>query len=101
MKRGTLGSLSPVITTATKPPDLTTRQLSVLDLRAQGRSYKEIAAALGISMSTVKFHVSQVLRRTGTQSTLEALFRLGQAAGVRSVPAACAPRPAGLKRISG
>ena len=37
-----------------------------------GRSYSEIAEALFISEKTVSVHVSNVLRKTGTSSRVEA-----------------------------
>ena len=40
---------------------LTTREVQVLTLVAQGASNKEIARRLGISVHTAKFHVGQLL----------------------------------------
>jgi DNA-binding NarL/FixJ family response regulator len=55
-----------------EPEDLTPRQSEVLRLLAQGQQNKEIAAALGISERTAKFHVEAVLRRLGAGNRTEA-----------------------------
>jgi NarL family two-component system response regulator LiaR len=55
-----------------EPEDLTPRQREVLRLLAQGQQNKEIAAALGISERTAKFHVEAVLRRLGAGNRTEA-----------------------------
>ncbi len=51
---------------------LTRRELEVLSHLVAGRSYGEIAAALFISEKTVSVHVSNLLRKTGTSSGVEA-----------------------------
>jgi two-component system, NarL family, response regulator len=56
----------PVLETlAQRPPnsELSNRELQVLRLIVKGMSNKQIAAALGISQSTVKWHVNIVLAR--------------------------------------
>jgi len=40
---------------------------------AKGLGNREIATALGISRHTVKFHVGQILEKTGSASRLEAV----------------------------
>jgi len=52
---------------------LTPREQEVLQLLAQGLSNKLIAARLGISDHTVKFHVNAILGKLGAQSRTEAL----------------------------
>jgi DNA-binding NarL/FixJ family response regulator len=47
---------------------LTGRQNEVLELVAQGHSNKEIASAMHITESTVKYHVSQILERLHLKS---------------------------------
>jgi DNA-binding NarL/FixJ family response regulator len=42
---------------------LTSRQREVLQLIAEGRSTKEIAAALGVSVKTVEAHRAQLMQR--------------------------------------
>jgi DNA-binding NarL/FixJ family response regulator len=46
-------------------PQLTPRQLSVLELIASGHRNKEIAASLGCSEGTIHNHVKQILHRLG------------------------------------
>jgi DNA-binding NarL/FixJ family response regulator len=59
--------------------DLSPREREVLALIVAGKSNKEIAAALGISRATVKFHVSVIFSRMGvedrTQAAVAALQR--------------------------
>lgn len=60
---------------------LTDREIEVLQLLAQGLANKQIAAALGISEHTVKFHVSGIYTRLGAASRTEAV-RLGVRMGL-------------------
>jgi DNA-binding NarL/FixJ family response regulator len=59
--------------------ELSPREREVLDLIVAGKSNKEIAAELGISRATVKFHVSVIFSRMGvedrTQAAVAALQR--------------------------
>ena len=62
------------------PEPLTPRELEVLELLAHGLSNKAIAARLGISDHTAKFHVNAILGKLGAQSRTEAIVhaaRLG------------------------
>jgi two-component system NarL family response regulator len=54
-------------------PKLTTRELEVLKLVAQGMSNKEIAAELYISENTVKNHVRNILEKLHLHSRMEAV----------------------------
>lgn len=59
---------------------LTARELEVLELMAKGLANREIADALGISGHTAKFHVAQILDKTGSATRTEAVrqgLRLG------------------------
>ena len=55
------------------PASLTSREVDVLRLLAQGRANKEIAAVLVISERTVKFHVSAILSKLGAGNRTEAV----------------------------
>jgi len=59
---------------------LTPREWEVLALLAKRRSNPEIAVALGISLSGVKYHVSEILSKLGVESREEAgrLYRTHQ-----------------------
>lgn len=50
---------------------LTARQREVLQLVAEGRSAKEIANILKISVKTVEFHKSQIMEHVGLRTTAE------------------------------
>ena len=52
---------------------LTTRELDVLRLVARGLGNKEIAADLGITTHTVKYHLAAVLEKLGVRSRTEAV----------------------------
>jgi DNA-binding NarL/FixJ family response regulator len=58
-----------------KPPDahgkLTPRQREVLQLVAEGKSVKEIAAILGVSVKTVEFHKTRIMDELDLHSTAE------------------------------
>jgi DNA-binding NarL/FixJ family response regulator len=50
---------------------LTTRQREIVQLFAEGRSAKEIAAVLNISSRTVEFHKYQIMEQHGLHNTAE------------------------------
>jgi two-component system, NarL family, response regulator LiaR len=52
---------------------LTEREADVLQLLAQGKTNKEIAAALVITERTVKFHISSILGKLGAGNRTEAV----------------------------
>lgn len=54
---------------------LTAREQEVLQLVAEGLSNKLIAARLGISEHTAKFHVNSILGKLGAQTRAEAVAR--------------------------
>ncbi|MCC6146429.1 MAG: response regulator transcription factor [Anaerolineaceae bacterium] len=64
-----------LIHSATTPTNtgLTNRELEVLHLMVAGQNNPEIAAALGVSRSTIKTHVSNILAKLGVSSRLEAV----------------------------
>jgi DNA-binding NarL/FixJ family response regulator len=80
-----------VVESDTTPPDpifdnesryepLTAREMEILEQIARGSTNKAIAAHLGISENTVKFHVNTILSKLDAQSRTEAVViasRLG------------------------
>jgi DNA-binding NarL/FixJ family response regulator len=57
---------------------LTPRELEVLASMADGASNKAIARRLGISFSTVKFHVASILTKLNADSRTEAVMKAAQ-----------------------
>ncbi len=53
--------------------EITSRETDVLRMLAQGLVNKEIAARLGISEHTVKFHISSILDKLGASTRTEAV----------------------------
>ena len=56
---------------AATPGSLTTRQREVLQLVAEGRSNKQIAAMLGVRPKTVEFHKSKLMRALSLTTTAD------------------------------
>ncbi|HLY26909.1 MAG TPA: response regulator transcription factor [Aggregatilineales bacterium] len=67
--------LSPRERAAPLIEELTTRESEVLQLLAEGYSNKALAQRLGISESTVKFHVNAIMGKLGAQSRTDAVVR--------------------------
>jgi DNA-binding NarL/FixJ family response regulator len=61
--------------------ELTPRQVSVLDLLLAGRSNKEIARTLDLSIGTVKNYVSGLLRTVHAHNRTEAIASFSTASG--------------------
>jgi DNA-binding NarL/FixJ family response regulator len=57
---------------------VTPRQADVLTLLLQGKSNKDIARRLGLSVETIKDHVQAVLRALGVSSRTQAVLAVGQ-----------------------
>jgi DNA-binding CsgD family transcriptional regulator len=54
---------------------ITEREFEVLALLAAGRSNKEIAAKLSVSLNTVKTHVSRLFEKLGASRRTEAILK--------------------------
>lgn len=65
------------------PTVLSEREREVLQLIAQGKANKEIAAELTIGEKTVKTHVSSILNKLGLQSRTQAALYVAQSGIVR------------------
>jgi DNA-binding NarL/FixJ family response regulator len=63
--------------------ELTPRQREVLQLVAEGKSTKEISAALNISPKTVEFHRNSLMDELGVRTTAE-LTRYALSRGIIS-----------------
>ncbi len=57
------------------PDPLTARELEVLALLADGLSNKAIAARLGVSDQTIKFHVASICGKLGAANRTDAVRR--------------------------
>ena len=71
--------LAPILARALRTPsvdeiasNLTSRELEVIQMIAEGASNKMIGNQLGIAESTVKVHVKNILHKTGLRSRVEA-----------------------------
>lgn len=68
----------PELAVALREP-LTPREIDVLRLLAEGHPNKGIAAVLGVTENTVKFHVNALFGKLGVQSRTEAVTRAARA----------------------
>lgn len=57
---------------------LTPRQMTVLSLLQQGKANKIIAYELGMSESTVKVHIRNIMRKMGATNRTQAIYKLQQ-----------------------
>lgn len=58
---------------ANKASNLSPRELEILKLIATGLSYSQVAKCLGISLSTVKFHITNMLAKLNVETRNEAI----------------------------
>ena len=63
----------------TMSSDFTPAEMRVLRLLVRGLSYNEIAKELGIEPSTVKFHVINMLQKTGLENKLQLAIAASEA----------------------
>jgi DNA-binding NarL/FixJ family response regulator len=64
---------------------LSVRQREVLQLIAEGQSTKEIASTLNVSIKTVEFHKTRIMKQLGVHSTAE-LTKHAIAIGLIAMP---------------
>ena len=69
---------------------LAPRECQVLSGLVGGRSYKQIAADLGVSIDTVRTYIRSLYRKLDVHSATEAIVRALALAGGLSAPAAIA-----------
>ncbi|BCB59672.1 MULTISPECIES: response regulator transcription factor [Halomonadaceae] len=69
---------SPSTTPSSRLTRLTEKQLDVLSCMSQGMSNKQIARELNIAETTVKTHVSAILRKLGASSRVHAIVMAGE-----------------------
>lgn len=72
----------------TRLSTLTARERQVLGLIAEGKSQKQIATALGISVKTVGAHVQNVLSKLGLHSRVEAVAMVMRAGAATAISTA-------------
>ena len=65
-------------TTGGAAPPLSTRQLEVLRLVADGLSYKEVGAHLSLSPRTVKYHMAEIIARLHLENRAQVLALAGR-----------------------
>ncbi|HCM25306.1 MAG TPA: hypothetical protein DIC34_01955 [Treponema sp.] len=70
-ERGSIAKSAPADT-----PVLTLGELRVVDWLSKNKSNKEIADQLGVSVSTVKFHLSNIFKKTEITSRAELVMRM-------------------------
>ena len=68
----------------TVPQSLSTRQREVLQLVAEGKATKEIAWILDVSIKTVEFHKTRIMKELGLRSAAE-LTKYAISAGLTSI----------------
>lgn len=69
-----LGQLANASKPESSPGDLTPRELEVLKLLARGRSNKEVASDLGISVKTVDAHRGNIMQKLSLRSYSELIY---------------------------
>jgi DNA-binding CsgD family transcriptional regulator len=79
-----LDTIGGVLRVISMIPDvqLSKREKEVLKLVLQGKSNKQIALSLDISVRTVEFHLKNIYTKFQVNSRIELILRLGQATGV-------------------
>jgi DNA-binding NarL/FixJ family response regulator len=73
-----------------EPAGLTPRQREVLTMVAQGLTYKEVGARLGLSARTVKYHMSEIMQQLHLEHRAQVLTYAGRT-GLGSAPSLRTP----------
>jgi DNA-binding NarL/FixJ family response regulator len=68
----------------TEKPELTERQMEVLELIAQGATYKEVGDKLGLSERTIKYHISRLLDMLQLENKSQAILYAAQNGLIRN-----------------
>lgn len=63
---------------------LTTREAELMALLARGLVNKQIAYELGVSETTIKFHMRNIYRKLGARNRVQALMRMGSASPLQA-----------------
>lgn len=61
-----------------KSTDFTSKEIEVLQALIDGKTYDEVAASLFIAKSTVKYHINNILSKTGHKSTVNLLVEIAE-----------------------
>lgn len=69
----------PVTIGLAKSTEFTKTELRVLRYLLRGLSYSRIASEMGVEMSTVKYHVSNMLQKTGFENKLQLALAVSEA----------------------
>jgi serine/threonine protein kinase/DNA-binding CsgD family transcriptional regulator len=73
-----------IVFSMTPPPELTPREMDVIQQLARGLGNKKIAALLGVSPRTVNFHLDNIYSKLGVNSRTEAVIYALRQGWVRS-----------------
>ncbi len=68
----------------TEKSELTERQIEVLELIAQGATYKEVGERLGLSERTIKYHISRLLDMLHLENKSQAILYAAQKGLIRN-----------------
>ena len=68
------GSLGSLCSRSMRMPELTRRESETLNLISRGYTYKEIAALMGVSVSTVQTYIKSIYSKLSVNSRGEAVF---------------------------